>query len=44
MSAFDWLLLVLCLQLLGKVISVKVRVKLDVVALLKHWGERKKER
>lgn len=44
MSAFDWLLLALCIHLLGKVISIKVMIKLDVIALLKHWGERKKGR
>ena len=44
MSALDWLLVVLCIHLLGKVISIKVTVKLDVVALLKCWYERKKGR
>ncbi len=44
MSALDWILVVLCIHLLGKVISVKVRVNLDVVALLKYLSERKKGR
>ena len=44
MSAFDWLLLVLCIGLFGKEISVKMRVKLDVVARLKYRGKRKKDR
>ena len=44
MSAIDWLLVVLCIHLVGKAIPVKVRVKLDVVALLKYWYERKKGR
>ena len=42
--SLEWLALTLvfCILLLGKVISVKV--KLDVVALLKYLDERKKDK
>ena len=44
--SLEWiaLALVFCILLLGKVISVKVEVKLDVVDLLKYLAERKKDK
>lgn len=44
--SLEWLALALvfCALGLGKVISVKVEVKLDVVDLLKYLGERRKKR
>lgn len=44
MSDLDWVFLALFIWSLGKVISVKVRVKLDVDALLKYLDERKKDK
>ena len=44
MFDFDWPTLVLCALLLGKALSVKVKIDLDLVALLKYLEERKKDK
>ena len=44
MSDLDWVFLALFIRSLGKVISVKVEVNVDVVALLKYLDERKKDK
>ena len=44
MSDLDWIILALFIRSLGKVISVKVEVNVDVVDLLKYLAERKKDK